>query len=58
MRLGFGIDFLQFPNDLFDGVLAVAALDNLETRAIQAQSAFRHEEDALLAVFPKAASGS
>ena len=26
--LGFGIDFLQIGDDLLDGVLAVAALDN------------------------------
>jgi hypothetical protein len=58
LRLGFGIDFLQIHNDLLDGVLAVAALDNFQAGAVQAESAFRHEQHTLLVVFPKAASGS
>ena len=58
LRLGFGIDFLQIHNDLLDSVLAVAALDNLEAWAVEAQRALRHEQDALLIVFAKAASWS
>src|ERR1700687_5594212 len=58
LRLGFGIDLLQIQNDLLDGVLAVAALDNFEAGAVQAQGALRHEQNALLVVFPKAAAGS
>jgi hypothetical protein len=54
--LGFGIDLLQIQDDLLDSMFAVAALDNLEAGAVQAQGAFRHEQDALLVVFPKAAS--
>ena len=50
MWLGFGIDLLQIQNNLLDGVLAVAALHNLEARAVQAQSTFGHEEHALLVV--------
>jgi hypothetical protein len=58
LRLGFGIDFLQIHDDLLDGVLAVATLDNLEAWAVEAEDAFRHEQDALLVIFPKAASWS
>src|SRR5712664_2703553 len=57
MRLGFGIDLLQIQNDLLDGVLAVAALDNFKAWPVQAEGAFRHEQDAQLVVFAQAASG-
>src|SRR5258708_151459 len=57
MRLGFGIDLLQIQNDLLDGVLAVAALDNFKAWPVQAEGAFRHEQHALLVVFAQAASG-
>src|SRR5712664_3037681 len=39
LRLGSGIDLLQIQDDLLDGVLAVAALDNLEAWAVEAQGA-------------------
>ncbi len=58
LGLGFGINPLQIHNDLLDGVLTVAALDDFEARAVKAQGAFRHEQDALLVIFPKAATGS
>src|SRR5882762_10874318 len=59
VRLGFGIDLLHLHDDLLDGVLAVAALDNLEAWAIQAQGAFRHEQCTwLLILFVQAAAGS
>jgi hypothetical protein len=56
LRLGLGIDFLQVRDDLPDGVLAVAALDDFEAGAEQAQGAFGHEQDALLIVFSEAAA--
>src|SRR6267143_3835336 len=59
VRLGFGIDLLQIHDDLLDSVLAVAALDNFETWAVQAQGALRHEQRArLLGFFIQAAAGS
>src|SRR2546427_5926303 len=59
VRLGFGIDFLQVHDDLLDGVLAVATLDNLQAWAVQAQGAFRHEQRTrLLVFFVQAATGS
>ncbi len=58
LRMRLGIDFLQIQNDLLDGVLAVAALNNLETWAIQPKGAFRHKQHALLVVFAKATAGS
>src|SRR6202140_5769136 len=59
VRLGFGIDLLQIHNDLVHGVFAVAALDNFETRAVQAQGALRHEQRTrLLSFFVQAAAGS
>jgi hypothetical protein len=56
LRFGFGIDLLQVRDDLLDGVLAVAALDDFEAGTEQAQGAFGHEQDALLIVFSKAAA--
>src|SRR3989449_4585800 len=59
VRLGFGIDLLQIHDDLLDGVLAVAALDNFETWTVQAQGALRHEQRSrLLGFFIQAAAGS
>src|SRR5439155_4532484 len=59
VRLGFEIDLLQIHDDLLDGVLAVTALDNFETRAVQAQGALRHEQRTrLLSFFVQAAAGS
>ena len=56
LRLGFGINFLEVPDDLLDGVLAVAALNDFEAGAEQAQGAFGHEQDALLIVFSETAA--
>src|SRR6266403_2961875 len=56
LRLGFGIDLLQIQNDLLDGVLAVAAFDDFQTWAVEAQGALGHEQHALVVVFAKAAS--
>jgi hypothetical protein len=58
LRLGFGIDLLQVQNDLLDGVLAVATLDDFEAGAVQAKGALRHEQDPLLIVFAEAAAWS
>ena len=58
LRLGFGIDSLKVRDDLLDGVAAVAALNDFEAGAEQAQGAFGHEEDALLIVFSEAAAWS
>ncbi len=49
---------LEIEGTLLMRVLAVAALDNLEAWAVEAQRALRHEQDALLIVFAKAASWS
>src|SRR5260370_19696513 len=58
LRRGFGIDLLQIHNNLLDGVLAVAALDDLQAGAVQAQGALGHEQHALLVVFAQTAAGS
>src|SRR6267378_1123920 len=58
LRGGFGIDFLQICDDLLDGMLTVAALDDFEAWAVEAEGAFGHEQDTLLVVFAKAATGS
>ena len=59
LRIGFGIESLQVGDDFFDGVFAVAALNDFEARAVEEQGAFGHEEDALLhAVVAEAAAGS
>jgi hypothetical protein len=39
-------------------VLAVAALDDFQARAIQAEGALRHQQHTLLVVFAKAAARS
>jgi len=57
-RFGFGVELLEFGDDLVDGVLAVAALDNFEAGAVEPQSALGHEQDLLIAVLAVAnASG-
>src|SRR6266481_4513560 len=59
VRLGFGIALLQIHDDLLAAVLTVAAPDNFETRAVQAQGALWHEQGArLLGLFIHAAAGS
>ena len=40
--LGFGVEGLEFGDDLLDRVLAVAALDDFETRAVEAEGALGH----------------
>jgi hypothetical protein len=45
---------LQLGDDLLGGALAVAALDDLEAGAIEAQGALGHEKDALTLVFSEA----
>jgi hypothetical protein len=54
---GLGIEFLEGRDDLLDGVLAVAALDDFEAGAEEAEGAFGHEEDALMVVFTEADAG-
>src|SRR3989449_8670763 len=54
---GLGIDFLKIRDDLPDGVLAVAAFDNFQAWAVEAQGALGHEQHALVVVFAEAASG-
>ena len=39
---------MQLGNNLLDGVLAVTTLDNFKARAVQAQGAFGHKQNALL----------
>ena len=58
-RIGFGINRLQFVDDLLNGAFAVAAFNNFEAWATESQCAFRHEECAgLLRFFVQAAAGS
>jgi hypothetical protein len=52
--LGFGVQRLEFGDDLLDRVLAVAALDNFQARAVESERTFGHEQDALLIVFAEA----
>jgi hypothetical protein len=54
---GFGIEFLEIGDDLLHGVFAVAALDDFEAGAEEAQGTFGHEEDALIVVFAEADAG-
>src|SRR5260370_24231022 len=56
LRLGFGINPLQIHNDLLDGVLTVAALDDFESRGVKAQGPLRHWAGPLLGVFSKTAT--
>src|SRR5262249_3695688 len=53
-RLGFGVDRLEFGDDLLDGVAAVAALNDLEAGAGEAEGAFGHQQNAVLGVFAEA----
>ena len=55
---GFRVNLLQLADDLLDGVLSVAALDNFQAWAIEAQCALRHKQDTLLIVFTEATAGS
>jgi hypothetical protein len=56
-RGGLGIEFLEIGDDLLDGVLAVATLDDFQAGADKAEGAFRHKQDALIVVFPEADAG-
>ena len=56
--LGFGVELLKFCDDLLDSVMAIAALDDFEAGAIQAEGAFRHEQHVLVVVFAEAAACS
>ena len=42
LRLGFGVELLQFGDELGDGAFAVATRHDLEARAVEAECAFRH----------------
>src|SRR5260370_40490656 len=55
VRLRFRINLLQLGDDLRHSVLAVAARNNLQARAIQAQSTFGHEQDTLIVALSHAA---
>jgi hypothetical protein len=55
--VGFGIEMLEFGNDFADGALAVAALDDFEARAVEAQGALGHEQDLLIVVLAEADAG-
>ena len=48
---------MEFGDDFGDGVLAVAALDDFEAGAVEAESAFGHEEDLLVVVLAEADAG-
>ena len=59
LRLGFGIERVEFFGDLLDGVFAVAKLHNFEARAVETQSTLRHQQHArLLRFFIQAHAGS
>lgn len=46
--LRFGVELLEFRDDLRDGVIAVAALDDFEAGPVEAKRAFGHQQDVLL----------
>jgi hypothetical protein len=48
--VGFGVEGLEFGDDLLDRVIAVTTLDDFEAGAVQAESAFGHQEDLLVVV--------
>jgi hypothetical protein len=48
--LGFGVELLEFGDDLLDGVIAIATLNDFEAGAVQAEGAFGHQEDLLVVV--------
>ena len=52
--LGFAIELLQVGDEFSDGVFAVAAGNDFEARAVEAESAFGHEQDSLALVFAEA----
>jgi hypothetical protein len=54
----FGVELLQFGDELRDGVPAVAAGDDFEAGAVKAEGAFGHEQDFLALVFAEADAGS
>ncbi len=48
---------LEFGDDFADGAPAVAALDDFEAGAVEAESAFGHEQDLLIVVLAEADAG-
>ena len=54
---GFGVELLEFGDELGDGVFAVAAGDDFETGAVKAEGAFGHEQNFLALVFAEADAG-
>jgi hypothetical protein len=59
LGVGGGVDFLEVGDDLADGALAVAAFNDFEAGAHQAEGFFGHEQEAwvLLGVVEAAAGG-
>jgi hypothetical protein len=55
--LSFGVELLQLGDELGDRMLAVAAGDDFEAGAVEAQSAFGHKQDFLALVFAEADAG-
>ena len=55
--VGFGVELLQVGDELGDGVLAVAAGDDFEAGAVEAESAFGHEKNFLALAFAEADAG-
>jgi len=55
--IGFGVELLQFGDDLGDGVFAVAAGDDFQAGAVEAEGAFGHEENFLALVFAESDAG-
>ncbi len=53
----FGVEVLEFGDDFADGALPVAALDDFETRAVEAKGAFGHEKNLLIVVLAEADAG-
>lgn len=57
VRVGLAVELLQFGDELRDRVLAVAAEDDFEAGAVEAQGAFGHEQNFLALVFAEADTG-
>jgi len=57
VRLGFAVELLQVGDELGDGVFAVAAGNDFEARAVEAESAFGHQQNFLTLVFAEADAG-
>ena len=55
--ISFGVELLQFGDELGDGVFSVAAGDDFETGAVEAERTFRHEENFLALIFAEADAG-